>query len=374
MEAIGLLAGGVAHDFNNILSVILGYSSLLKMDGGLDNDQLQRIEAIVDSADKAAQLTYGLLAFSRKQPLFMKNEDLNNIIRHVHKFVSRIIGEDIIFRTDTYGTELPVHADRGQIEQVLINLATNARDAMSKGGIFSIKSELAILDKSFMDFHKCDVPPGKYAMLTVSDTGSGISKEHLDHIFEPFFTTKEVGKGTGLGMAIIYGVIKQHNGFINVYSELGGHGTTFSIYLPLQEANSHCILDQVEAAPIKGGSETILVSEDDLSVRELVSKVLTKHGYETILAVDGEDAIEKFKVNQERISLVLMDLIMPKKNGKDAYEEIQRIMPSVKVLFSIGYTADFIEHRGGFETGGELMMKPLQPVELLRKVREILDK
>ena len=372
MEAVGQLAGGVAHDFNNILTVIAGYCGLLQFDDSLKEKQQEYVAEIASSAQKAAQLTYGLLAFSRKQSLVMKHEDLNDIVQHVHTFLARIIGEDITLTISCCGQELHVIVDRGQIEQALINLATNARDAMRNGGVISVGSELTIVDSAFTDFQKTDIPPGKYALLTVSDTGTGISKEHLDHIFEPFFTTKEVGKGTGLGMAIIYGIIKQHNGFITVYSE-PGHGTTFRIYLPIQETSDNLLIEKTEAMPLKGSNETILVAEDEPSVRTLVSKILTNYGYEVILAEDGEDAIEKFRLHQDSIRLILMDMIMPKKNGKEANEELQLIKPGVKVLFFSGYTADFIENRGISEEGIELLMKPVQPTELLRKVRQMLD-
>lgn len=373
METVGQLAGGIAHDFNNILTVISGYSSLMQMDSSLSDEQKKKVDEIASSAERASQLTHGLLAFSRKQPLIMRHENLNDIVQHVHKFLARIIGEDITFQSSCCGAELPIVADRGQIEQVLINLATNARDAMSGGGVFTVKSDRAVLDSSFKDYHNYTVPPGNYALLTVSDTGTGISKEHIDHIFEPFFTTKEVGKGTGLGMAIIYGIVKQHNGFINVYSE-SSHGTTFRIYLPMDEKANSLQTTKAELVAPAGGSETILVAEDEPSVRVFVAKVLENHGYKVVLAEDGVDVVEKFKVHQDIIRLILMDMIMPKKNGKEAYEEISRIKPGVKLLFSSGYTADFIKDRGVSEDAFELIMKPMQPMELLRRVRDMLDK
>jgi CheY-like chemotaxis protein len=264
--------------------------------------------------------------------------------------------------------------DKCQIEQVLMNLATNARDAMKNGGSFTVRSEIIVIDSSLGRYRKYEMPPGKYALLTVSDTGTGIRKEHLDHIFEPFFTTKEVDKGTGLGMAIIYGIIKQHKGFIDVYSELG-HGTTFRIYLPILEATDRpTTVGESEVILPVGGHETILVAEDEPVVQALISEILTIAGYRIIPAADGDDAIEKFKQNQDRIDLILLDMIMPKKNGRKAYEEIRQIKPGIKVLFSSGYTADFIESRGVSENGIELIMKPLKPTELLKKVREILDR
>ncbi|MRR56201.1 MAG: PAS domain S-box protein [Deltaproteobacteria bacterium] len=373
MEAVGQLAGGVAHDFNNILTVIAGYSALLQTDSSIGEKQREYLAEIGAAADKASQLTHGLLAFSRKQKLVMKHENLTEIIQHVHKFLARIIGEDITLNTSCSGSELPVFADYGQIEQVLINLATNARDAMPGGGSFTVRGEMVLLDESIYDYHKNSVPPGRYALLSVSDTGHGIRKEHLCHIFEPFFTTKEVGKGTGLGMAIIYGIIKQHNGFINVSSE-PGHGTTFMIYLPLDESTIKPLTDTAKTTPKMGNNETILVAEDDPAVSRLVSKILVTNGYEVILAEDGADAIEKFRAYQDKIRLVMLDMIMPKKSGKEASEEINNIRPETKIIFSSGYTADFIENRGISDEGVELILKPVQPNDLLIKVREMLDR
>jgi len=373
MEAVGQLAGGVAHDFNNILTVIAGYCALLQLDSNLSARHQEQLAEIAASTEKAAQLTHRLLAFSRKQPLVMRHKNFNDIILEVHKFLARIIGEDITLKTSCCGAELPIFADQGQLEQVLINLATNARDAMLTGGTFTVTSQPVTIDETFTDHHNYQVPPGRYALLTVADTGSGIGKEHLDHIFEPFFTTKEVGKGTGLGLSIIYGIIKQHNGFIHVYSEVG-QGTTFRIYLPIREAGELPQPLQRVAAPPKGGNETILVAEDDPTVRSLVASILEGHGYRTVLAEDGEDAIAKFRDNLERVDLVLMDVIMPRRNGKEAFEEIKRLRPGTKALFTSGYTADFIESRGVSEEGIELIMKPVHPMEVLRRVREMLDR
>lgn len=372
MEAIGQLAGGVAHDFNNILTVISGYSALLEISNKLHEDLKPMVAEIASAVDKASQLTHGLLAFSRKQPLKLEHENLNNIVQHVQKFLARIIGEDIKFNSACCSSELPVMVDKGQIEQVLINLATNARDAMPDGGIFSICTDLAFVDSSFADDGEGEIPSGSYALLTVSDSGTGIDKEHLARIFEPFFTTKEVGKGTGLGMAIIYGIIRQHRGFIKVDSELDT-GTTFRIYLPISERTNGVRNAKAVASTPEGGNETILVVEDDPSVRTLVVTVLENFGYNLLLARDGVEAVEVFSSHHDQISLVLMDMIMPKMSGKKAYEEICRIKPGTKVLFSSGYTSDFIESRGISEHGMELIMKPVQPKELLSKIRKMLD-
>jgi polar amino acid transport system substrate-binding protein len=371
MEAIGQLAGGVAHDFNNILTVIMGYASLLRMGMDLNDQQKDAVEQIIASSERASQLTSGLLAFSRKQVLSFNNENLADIVHHVEKFLIRIIGEDIQFKSIHSGQRLPVNVDKSQIEQVLINLAANARDAMQKGGMLTIEIGLQEVDAGFEHAHNL-TQSGSFACISVSDNGCGMDEETSSKIFEPFFTTKEVGKGTGLGMAIVYGIIQQHNGFINVYSE-PGVGTTFRIYLPAIETQLGDNKDKETLLTPEGGIETILVAEDDADVRKLVSSVLSKFGYKVIQAEDGQEAVDKFIASHEKISLILMDMIMPKKNGKEAYEEISRIKPGQKILFSSGYTADFIKSRGVSEEGIELIMKPVQPIELLRKVRELLD-
>lgn len=373
MEAVGQLAGGVAHDFNNILTVIIGYANLLSLRKNLDPRQSEAIEQITSSAEKAAQLTRGLLAFSRKQLLEFKISDLNQIMQHVQKFLVRIIGEDIQLKLIINDLKLPVNVDNGQIEQVLINLATNARDAMQKGGILTIETGIREIDAAAEHVHGFDsVVPGRYACITVSDTGGGMDAETCARIFEPFFTTKEVGKGTGLGMAIVYGIVRQHNGFINVYSELG-MGTIFRVYLPLvAEEQANCDEKEVPQPP-QGGSETILLAEDDDAVRKLESTVLTQFGYDVIEAEDGQDAVDLFAANRDRIALILMDMIMPKKSGKEAYAEICQLKPGVRIVYCSGYTAEFMQNRGVSEEGIDLISKPVQPMELLRKVREKLD-
>ena len=369
MEAVGQLAGGVAHDFNNILTVISGYANILKMDMAEDCKQVELVEQIVVAAERASQLTRGLLAFSRKQPMAPQKADLREIVQRVEKFLVRVIGEDIQLKTELLPYPLPVYVDLGQMEQVLINLAANARDAMASGGVFTISTGLLEECDSFYNFN---APPGRYGVVIISDNGKGMDAETQSRLFEPFFTTKEVGKGTGLGMAIVYGIVRQHKGLIKVMSS-PGEGTTFSIYLPLGE-NKECVLGEnpVAAAP-EQGSETILVAEDDPSVRNMVNMVLTKFGYRVILAENGQDVVDSFTANQENVGLVLMDIIMPKKNGIEAFAEIRKLQPEAKVLFTSGYTSDFIQSRG-MEEGVELLMKPVQPVQLLRKVREVLER
>ena len=300
MEAIGQLAGGVAHDFNNILMVIIGYCDMLKLHMDSDSPQILEIDQISKAANRAAVLTSGLLAFSRKQIMNPKNTDLNRIILDAGKFLRRIIGEDIRFTTTYREKTLTACVDGGQIAQMLMNLATNARDAMEKGGMLAIESSLQELDESFVLTHGYGTP-GKYAQITVSDTGKGMDEMTRLRIFEPFFTTKNAGKGTGLGMAIVYGIIKQHNGYINVYSE-PGLGTTFRIYFPV--AGNETAAEEgiaVQAMP-EMGTGTILVAEDDAAVRELEATILSRFGYEVILAEDGRDAVEKFARNRTKIA------------------------------------------------------------------------
>lgn len=373
MEAIGQLAGGVAHDFNNILTVIMGYSNLLQIDPKLTDHQRDEVEQIVSSAERAAQLTRGLLAFSRKESMNLKKVNLNDVVQHVQKFLVRVIGEDIQLKTELGSSDLPVNADGAQIEQVLINLATNARDAMPKGGILSVETGSQEIDDSFVHIHGYGLA-GHYARITISDTGLGMDELTCSKIFEPFFTTKESGKGTGLGMAIVYGIVKQHNGFINVYSE-PGQGTTFRVYLPL-EAGSDAGGEEAAIAtlPVAGGTETILVVEDNASVRTLIQTILESYSYRVILANDGLEGVEQFIAHRNDIALILMDVIMPRKNGQEALQEIWGIQPGVKAIYLSGYTADFIHNRVVVDGDVQLIMKPIQPIELLRAVRAMLDR
>ncbi len=372
MDALGQLAGGVAHDFNNLLMVIMGYSDILKVDPSIDASQKEKVTLISEAANKAALLTRSLLTFSRKQAMTPRVVILKDVLQRVQTFLVRIIGEDVQLESNFDNSNLLVRIDSGQIEQVLINLATNARDAMPKGGTLTIGTGVLDVDESFVNAYGYG-QPGRYALISVSDTGSGMDEKTRNRIFEPFFTTKEVGKGTGLGMAIVYGIVKQHNGFIHVYSE-EQIGTTFRIYIPLIERESAAIEETSTPEPPKGGSETILVAEDDPGVRELVREVLGNAGYEVILAEDGQDAVEKFMANSDTVKLILMDIIMPKKSGMEAYREIRQLDADVKVLYSSGYTLDLIQRRDVFDEGTELIIKPVQPLELLQKVRDLLDK
>ena len=371
MEAIGQLAGGIAHDFNNILNAILGFGNLIKDKMKKDDPNIPYLEEVLDAGERATHLTRSLLTFSRKQVPDIKPVDVNDIVSGIGKMLSRIIGEDIKLRTSLSEKELIVMADHGQIVQVLMNLATNARDAMPDGGVMTIRAEQIELDKEFIKAHGYG-NPGEYALITVTDTGKGMSETTRERVFEPFFTTKEMGKGTGLGLAIVYGIVKQHNGYINVYSE-PGMGTTFKIYLPFIRRGAEEKERRVIPPPM-GGTETILVAEDDPAMRRLMKDVLGRFGYTVIIAEDGEDAINKFTEHKERIALIILDMIMPRKSGKEAYESIRGVRPDVKTVFLSGYTDDIILKKGMPDGDVVLLLKPVSPSDLLRKVREVLDR
>ena len=373
LESIGQLAAGISHDFNNILTAIIGYSNLLTMKRKEDELTKNYANQILVLSEKAANLTHGLLAFSRKQIISPRPVDINEIIKRVEKILTRVIGETIELKTHLFDKALIVNADSIQIEQILINLATNARDAMPNGGSLSISTGQTEIDNKFINTHGYgDV--GKYALLSVSDTGAGIDEEAKKKIFEPFYTTKEVGKGTGLGLSIAYGIIKQHNGYINVESEIG-KGTTFSIYLPLTEesVDKETPTTTTTTIPI-GGTETVLLSEDEAAVRTVTKSLLEEFGYKVIEAVNGEDAVTKFKENKDEIQLLVFDVIMPKKNGIEAYEEIKKMKNDIKILFLTGYAKDIIEAKGISEKDATFVSKPVSPNEFLKKLREIVGK
>ncbi len=369
MEAIGTLAGGVAHDFNNLLTVIIGYGNLLKKGIASGSQAMKHLSHLLSASEKAAQLTRSLLAFSRKQIISLKKADLNEIVDGMGNLLFRVLGEDIELSFDMNPHPLPILVDVGQIEQVLLNLVTNARDSMPNGGLLCVSTEQIRLTADQMIKHEY-VTPGDYAVISVSDNGLGMAEDVKQRIFEPFFSTKAVGKGTGLGLSILYGIVKQHDGDISVYSEQG-IGTTFKIYLPIV---LHDGPEQEKAAlaPATGGTETILVAEDNDEVRRLAQEVLVSGGYRVILALDGDEAILKFREHVEEIDFVLLDVVMPRMNGKEVYDTIMAIKPEVKTLFMSGYTADIINQKGILEAGIHYISKPLSPDSLLRKVREVL--
>jgi len=372
MEAIGQFAGGIAHDFNNILTAIIGYAEMIQMRLEHDSPLGHFVEQVLTSADRATELTKGLLAFSRRQVLHIKPIDLCKVVQGLRKMLERIIREDIDFRTTVFEKGLVVNADKGQIEQVLMNLVTNAKDAMPRAGTLAIEVSPAVIGEGFVHTHGFG-EPGNYACISVTDTGHGMNEETKKRIFEPFFTTKEVEKGTGLGMAIIYGIIKQHNGFITVSSE-SGKGTTFRIYLPLITEEIKEVQGGRSEEHSPGGTETILLAEDEATVRELHKMILELAGYKVIEAVDGEDALGKFMERMAEVDIVATDVIMPKIDGKSLYEEIRKIRLDMKVLFMSGYTKDIIVARGILEDEFNYINKPVKPSELLRTVRDILDR
>lgn len=370
MESIGRLAGGVAHDFNNMLTAIIGFGGLLQMK--LDKDSLSQgyLDQILSAAEKAANLSQGLLAFSRKQVLDTKPVNLTAIVTNMNKILSRVIGDDIELKTVLNGENLVTMADGSQIEQVLLNLATNARDAMPKGGELIIEIGFAEMDDDYVKAHGFG-ESGKYILISVTDTGTGIDEKTKQNMFEPFFTTKGVGVGTGLGLSIVYGIIKQHNGFINVYSELD-KGTTFRIYLPLIQA-AICTTESSHAPVLTGGSETILIAEDEPQVRLFSKTALESFGYRVIEAMDGDDALVRFEEHKGEIHLLLLDVLMPKRNGQDVYNEIQKLKPDIKVIFCSGHTGNVLIDKGLMKEGTSFIEKPMSPNLLAGKVREILD-
>jgi len=370
MEAIGTLAGGVAHDFNNILSTIEGYALLLQERIKKKSPVRTYVDQIVAAADRASDLTRRLLAFSRNQIINPKPINVNETIINIKELLVRLVGESIEFRINAAREDLVVMADELQIEQTVINLVTNARDAMPHGGVLEISTDLAEVADLPTESHR-QVRPGTYARIVVADSGVGIDPSTRERIFDPFFSTKEVGKGTGLGLSMVYGIIKQHHGYVEVDSE-SGIRTTFSIYLPV--VDSIVERKKLEAVLLPAGSrETVLLAEDDRFVRMLTKHILTKYGYQVIEAVDGDDALEKLRENLDSVQLLLLDVIMPKKNGRQIYDEAMKMRPDIRTVFMSGHTYDVIRKEGVYPDEIPLISKPLTPGELLVKVREVLD-
>lgn len=299
--------------------------------------------------------------------------NLNEIITKVEKLLKRLIGEDITLKLVLTEKELTVMADQTQIEQVLINLAAHARNAMPKGGQLTISTEIAEVDAAFVKLYGAGVP-GQYALVSVADTGEGMDEKTREKIFEPFLKTKEMGRGTGLGLAIVYGVVKQHNGFINLLSK-PPYGSVFKIYLPLAaQVIAEDKRPDEPGAPLQRGTETVLVAEDDPALRKLSRTVLEQFGYKVVEAEDGEDAIQKYMLHRDAIQLIILDMIMPNKDGKEVSEHIRKIQPDIKIVFVSGYTSDIIHANGILEEGADFIQKPVSPRELLRKVRIVLDR
>jgi PAS domain S-box-containing protein len=371
MEAIGHLAGGVAHDFNNLLTVVTGYSELVLRRLGAESPVRQEIEQIKKAGERATTLTRQLLAFSRKQMLQPRVLDLNAVLSDVERLLRRLIGENIQL-TMVLGPDLKrVKADPGQMEQIIMNLAVNARDAMPQGGMLTVGTANVVLDDDYANQH-VDVKPGQYVMLAVSDTGIGMDDHTRSHIFEPFFTTKVKGKGTGMGLSTVYGIVKQSGGYIWVYSE-PNQGSTFKIYLPR-------IDDPIEtqdaanlAEELPAGVETVLLVEDEEAVRSLVCKVLRASGYTVLESLNPADALRIAREHPNPIHLLLTDVVMPQMSGREVANQVIVLRPSTKVLFISGYTDDAIVHHGVLDPKTAFLHKPFSPDALARKVREVLD-
>jgi PAS domain S-box-containing protein len=371
MESVGRLAGGVAHDFNNLLGVITGYGDLLLNEIGPGHPSHRRVVEIRKAADRAATLTRQLLAFSRKQVLQLRVLDLNAVVAGIEPMLRRLIGEHIDLVT-ALDTDLGrVKADAGQIEQVIANLAVNARDAMPKGGKLLIETADVQLDAVYAATRP-DARPGPHVMLAVSDTGHGMDAETLGHMFEPFFTTKGPGQGTGLGLATVYGIVRQLGGQVMVYSEVG-RGTSFKIYLPRLEDAADQPQVAAAAGPLPGGSETVLLVEDEPALRLLVEEILTRGGYRVLQRERPEDALALAASHGGAIDLVLTDVIMPNMSGRQMADALRAARPTIRVLFMSGYTDDAISHHGILEPGTHFLEKPFTADGLLRKVRAVLE-
>jgi len=372
MEAIGQLAGGVAHDFNNILTVIHGHASLLLVDKSMGTSAARSAQQIAQAAERAAGLTRQLLTFSRRQVMQARRLDLNEVVSNMTMMLGRILGEDIALQLNYWPEPAFIQADASMIEQVLLNLVVNARDAMPKGGQLAIKISVTRIGEQQHEYAP-DKRSGQYVCLNVSDTGCGIEPENLRHIFEPFFTTKEVGKGTGLGLATVYGIINQHKGWIEVESEIG-KGSTFRVFLPEGKEATSVKEAKSAAHTVRGGTETILVVEDEVAVRELVCSVLGGRGYKILQAETGVKALEVWQHHKKKIDLLLTDLVMPDHmNGRELAEKLRAERPRLKVIFTSGYSADVVGKDFVLQRGLHYLQKPYDPEKLALTVRDCLD-
>ena len=371
IEAMGRLAAGVAHDFNNILTVITGHSELLSRQLDADDPRRKNAEQIEKAAYRAAGLTRQLLIFSRKQVIEPRVLNLNAVILNIKKMLCRLIGEDIEFCTLLDPAAGHIKADPGQIKQVIMNLAVNARDAMPTGGKLTVTTANTTLDKNHLKNFP-DMDAGDYVMLAIADTGTGMSEEVKAHLFEPFFTTKPPGTGTGLGLATCFGIVKQNTGHINVHSELGS-GTTFKIYFPQVQSAIEPLRVRNRPTEAAGGNETVLLVEDEPVVRELAVATLREKGYTVVEAVNGEEGLRLARQHDGKIDLVLTDVVMPVMGGKEMADALRTSHPDTKVLFTSGYTEDALGHHGVLRPGILFLPKPYLTATLARKVREVLD-
>ncbi len=369
-EAVGQLAGGVAHDFNNVVGAMMGWADLGLQEASADSRLRNCFQKIRDQASRAAGLTRQLLAFARRQVMQPRTMHLNQTVAEVVGLLEKVIGVQIEVKTVLAPDLEAARADPTHLEQVLVNLCVNARDAMPGGGRLVIETRNVTFDEEYCRRHGHG-SPGRYVLLSVSDTGVGMDAATMERIFEPFFTTKEMGKGTGLGLSVVYGIVKQHDGFINVYSE-PGQGSTFCVYLP---AGSVVAGEQekVVAEPVRGGTETILLAEDHEGVREMAGAMLARLGYQVLLAADGEEAVRILEEHRDRVALVLLDVVLPKLNGPEAYQRICALKPGVPVVLTTGYAAEAPQIEGIAEKGVAILQKPYCPDDLARTVREVLD-
>jgi PAS domain S-box-containing protein len=367
MESVGILSGGIAHDFNNILTVINGYADLLKMTLTHNEESLHYACEIASSVNRAADMTRSLLAFSGKHEISLQYDDLNIILSALRKSLGRLIREDIALTVQTQDTPLPVFVDRVQIEQILMNLVINARDAIGSNGTITISTSTVHIETALQE-GATTIPPGKYARLSVADNGSGISDAALEHIFEPFFTTKEKGKGTGLGLAIVQSIVAKHNGSISICST-PEQGSEFHIYLPAYEGRKKTEITTIIAPDTNyRGNETILVVEDDVAIMKLLNEILCRFGYKIFQAADGIEALELFSAHRDEIQLIIIDVIMPRMNGRDTVEEIRKLSPSLPVIMTSGYTDDIVDRQAIEKLSVTFLQKPLKPLELLAAV------
>jgi PAS domain S-box-containing protein len=372
MESVGRLAGGVAHDFNNLLTVVSLYSQLALNSLDATHPLRHDLEEILKAGERAATLTRQLLAFSRRQVLEMRVLSLNEVLEGLSKMLPRLIGEDIAVEMNLAPDLGRTRADPGQIEQVVLNLAVNARDAMPNGGRLTLETANVTLDEAYASQH-AEATPGDYVLLAVSDTGTGMTAEVKAHLFEPFFTTKGPGKGTGLGLATAYGIVKQHQGHISVYSE-PGQGTAFRVYLPRAKEEAEVSVPTVKATAMPRGSETVLVAEDEWAVRGIALRVLKELGYTVLGAANGTEALRVALAQGKKFDLLLTDVIMPEMNGKALAERLTVLWPGLKVLFVSGYTDETVARQGILDEGRAFLPKPFSPEVLARKVREVLDR
>jgi PAS domain S-box-containing protein len=372
MEAVGRLAGGVAHDFNNLLTTILGYSHLMLGHLGEDAPERLEMEEIRKAGERAAALTQQLLAFSRKQVIEPRVLDVNAVVANMEKMLRRLIGEDIALETHLDSSAARIRADKSQLEQVILNVAVNSRDAMPRGGRFTIRTSPATLDEPFVRQH-LGARAGRYTAIVLSDTGSGMDAATLSRIFEPFFTTKETGRGTGLGMATVYGIVKQSEGYVWVDSKPGA-GTRVWIYLPEAQETAADISEDAVTLPLPRGSEIVLLVEDEEAVRSLVRGLLRSHGYVVLEASDAGEALRISNDFDGPIHLLLTDVVMPEVSGRELADRLHETRQETRLLYMSGYTEDTIVQHGVLTSGVSFLHKPFTPEQLLRKVRETLDR